>query len=124
MSRPRTAHAQTADNAGLITTRRVRQTGNLVSLYRANDAGIEDDPTTPYALVCEDHAGVVCVETQDVGLGELPYPNDWCPTCQAIVELAAKEAEPAAADGTDVTLAERIAQLREFIADSTPTASA
>jgi hypothetical protein len=119
--RPATAHPETADNAGLIRTVRSRQTGHLVSLYRAAAAGIENDPDPAlrYAMVCEAHAGVVCVESQARGLAELPRPNGWCPTCQEIVELAAKEAERDAGD-TSVILAERITELRRLIALANP----
>jgi hypothetical protein len=120
--RPTTAHAATAGNAGLIRTVRSRQTGNLISLYRSAEADIEDDPDPDlrYAMVCEAHGGVTCVATRARGLAELPYPNDWCPTCQEIVELAAKEAQQAAGD-TSVILAERIIELRRLIALASPT---
>jgi hypothetical protein len=120
--RPATAHPETAGNAGLIRTVRSRQTGNLISLYRSAEARIEDDPDPDlrYAMVCEAHGGVTCVATRARGLAELPYPNDWCPTCQEIVELAAKEAQQAAGD-TSVILAERIIELRRLIALASPT---
>lgn len=68
--------------AGLVQLRVVRQTGTLVGLYRAAEAGIEDDPATPWATVCEDHDGVVCHETRADAESWVSQPAIWCSVCQ------------------------------------------
>jgi hypothetical protein len=68
--------------AGLVSYHRARSTGTQVGVYKANEAGMEDDPATPWATVCEPHAGVVCHTTRADAMAAAPYPNQWCPTCQ------------------------------------------
>ena len=56
--------------------------GALVGLYRAAEAGMETDPETPWATVCEPHGGIVCHATATLARGWLSHPEDWCPECQ------------------------------------------
>ena len=74
--------AATPPYAGLIVMRRSRATGTLVGVYRAAEAGIEDDPTTPWATVCEPHGGCMCHSTRANAMRWAPHPQDWCPTCR------------------------------------------
>jgi len=53
-----------------------------VGLYRSDDAGIESDPETPWATVCEEHGGVVCYETRKAAESYVAHPEQWCPVCQ------------------------------------------
>lgn len=78
-------YAETADNAGLVVTRRSPKTGQLVSLYRSVEAGIEDDPATPWATLCETHTSVVCHTTRELALHHLADPTGWCQPCHAAV---------------------------------------
>lgn len=78
------------DAAGLREARIARSTGTLVGLYRADEAGIEDDPRTPWATVCEDHSTVVCHETRTAAGAALAYPGGWCDDCRT--KLAGEEA--------------------------------
>jgi hypothetical protein len=86
-----TRHPETANNVGLIVTRKCHKTGTLVSLYRSNEAGMESDPDLPYSTVCETHATLVCHETQALARIHLSHPDGWCEECRAAI-AAAKEA--------------------------------
>lgn len=68
--------------AGMVSYRRARTTGTHVGVYRAAEAGIEDDPTIPWATVCEEHAGVICHETRKLATEWAPHPEEWCRKCQ------------------------------------------
>lgn len=68
--------------AGCVTQSRSRVTGTLVGLYHSEQAGIESDPATPWAVVCEKHATCVCVETLSVGYATLPNPCNFCDQCR------------------------------------------
>jgi len=61
---------------------RSRKTGTLVILVQSDEGGIESDPELPWSLVCVDHGGCVCFETQRQARDHLSHPDDWCPTCQ------------------------------------------
>lgn len=78
-------YSQTAGNAGLVRTSRARSTNALVSAYRSAEAGIEDDPSLPYATVCEDHGTAVCHETRSLALYWLASPETWCGDCQRLL---------------------------------------
>ena len=74
------------DHAGLIDMRTCRRTKTKVGLYRASEAGIEDDPVTPYATVCEAHSNVVCHETLAAARAAMSFP-DWCEDCHPALGL-------------------------------------
>lgn len=68
--------------AGLHRRTRARITGTIVGLYDAARAGIEVEPTTPWATVCEDHSTSVCHENQGLALKALADPSSWCDFCR------------------------------------------
>ena len=70
-----------AARAGCVALRYTRS-GRLVGLYRSAESGIEVDPETPWATVCEEHGGVVCHETRVLAESNLSVPETWCPDCQ------------------------------------------
>ena len=72
--------------AGCVTLRRTRR-GRLVGLYRSLEAGIEKDPETPWATVCEEHGGV-CHATLADARAYLSHPDEWCPGCQQVAAEA------------------------------------
>jgi hypothetical protein len=76
------SYPQTMNNAGLVFTNRVRETGTLVSLYRSAEAGIEDDPSLPYTTMCEAHGGCVCHANKTLAMGWVAHPLTWCEGCQ------------------------------------------
>ena len=75
-------HAETADNLGLIRTVRNRKSGFLISLYHSDEAGIEDDLSLPYSLVCEEHDTCICFSAKRTAAAFLAHPEEWCADCQ------------------------------------------
>ena len=71
-------------NAGALESRRNRRTGLIVTLYRAAEAGMENDPETPYCVVCERHGTLVCMATREQARSAMSVP-DWCADCQEIM---------------------------------------
>lgn len=72
--------------AGCVIQRVSRETGTLVGLYQADQAGMESDPETPWATVCEEHHTLVCHTTLALAKDHLGYPTNWCEGCQEAVE--------------------------------------
>lgn len=66
--------------AGLVTRRRNRATGATLSVYRASEAGMSDDPGFPWAAVCETHGAIVLNATRRLADSALRFP-EWCPAC-------------------------------------------
>ena len=85
---PEKVYPETAGNAGLVMTRRSRATGTLVSIYRAEEAGIDagEQPLTqvkyPAAVVCETHGTILGVATIAAGRMVLPTPHGFCEECR------------------------------------------
>jgi hypothetical protein len=71
-----------ADRVGCLALRRNRESGTVVGLYLANEAGIESDPRLRYATVCETHDTVVCHERKTDAAYWLRHPKTWCEFCQ------------------------------------------
>lgn len=67
--------------AGRVELRRAHSTGTQVGLYRSAEAGLEQDPDLQWAVVCEDHGGIVCMETRANARTAMSCPDEWCPTC-------------------------------------------
>lgn len=87
-----TSYARTAGNAGLIVTRRSRQTGELVSLYDAAAASIAtDDESCPYVVVCERHATLQNAPTKKEGEAWIAAPLEWCGYCRGDEEFSEEE---------------------------------
>lgn len=83
--------------AGCVTQRKARQTGTLVGVYQANQAGMESDPETPWATVCEEHGNLVCHPTLAFAMGHAADPQGWCEDCRVPAdELARLAAEKTA----------------------------
>jgi hypothetical protein len=69
--------------AGLVQLRFAQDTGRLVGLYRAAEAGIESDADAgSWATVCEDHATCVLHDTVELGKAHAAAPLGWCGTCR------------------------------------------
>lgn len=58
--------------------------GELCGLYQAAEAGIEDDPTVPWATVCEVHSAVVLHPTRELADAHLVDPAGWCEKCRGV----------------------------------------
>lgn len=80
--------------AGCRQLRYTHKTGALVGLYQAAESGLEMDPETPWATVCEDHSNLVCHETRLQAERCLGYPHEWCEDCQTIFYDANKQGLP------------------------------
>lgn len=74
-------YEETARNAGLVETRRSRQTGTLVSIYRAEQAGLDADGCA-YAVVCEQHATILSAPTMAYARRFAPVPKEFCEYCR------------------------------------------
>lgn len=71
---------------GRVQSHRNRETGTQVSVYQAAQAGIEDDPATPWATVCEDHGSAVCHYTLAEARGHAANPSGWCEACRTALD--------------------------------------
>lgn len=67
---------------GCVSQAKSRVTGTLVGVYHAGQAGMEDDPETPWATVCEEHNTLVCHPTLALAKVHAPDPTVWCDGCR------------------------------------------
>ena len=70
--------------AGAVERRRSRASGTTITIYDANEAGIESDPETPWATVCEEHGSIVCHGSRSAARASMARP-DWCMDCQRAI---------------------------------------
>lgn len=75
-------HYSHNDLAGCVQQRRAQQTGTLVGVYHAAQAGLEDDPSLPWATVCEVHGNLVCHSTLALARWHAVDPQGWCEDCR------------------------------------------
>jgi hypothetical protein len=66
---------------GLVDRRLNRQTGTLVSIYLADEAGIDTDGVK-YAVVCEEHGAILAVSNLKLARYDMASPMDWCEDCR------------------------------------------
>lgn len=67
------------ERSGCVQLRRSRKTGTLVGIYRASEAGLDDEGGA-WVTVCEDHGTLCNHETRK--LAEWHAPSvDWCEDC-------------------------------------------
>lgn len=71
--------------AGAVERRRSRASGTTITLYDALEAGLESDPETPWATVCEEHGSIVCHGTRSAARASMALP-DWCEDCQRAMD--------------------------------------
>lgn len=67
--------------AGCVEQKNCRATGNLMGLYAADQAGLEEDREFPWAVVCEQHGTVLRAETLKLARAHMSRP-EWCEECQ------------------------------------------
>lgn len=70
--------------AGCVQQRRARENGVLVGVYDADDAGMESDPSIPWATVCELHGSIVCHSTLAAAKYHASKPTSWCDCCRHV----------------------------------------
>ena len=68
--------------AGCVVQRKSRKTGTTVGIYQANQAGMESDPESPWATVCEVHHTLVCHTSLKLAFHHAPDPTGWCEDCR------------------------------------------
>jgi hypothetical protein len=67
--------------AGCVTQRRNQITRTLVGVYHASQAGLDNDPTTPWYTVCEVHNRLVGHRSLELALYHAADPRGWCGVC-------------------------------------------
>ena len=67
--------------AGCVTRFRSRVTKTIVGIYRAEQAGIEQDPEIPWVTVCEEHSTLVGHATLALARS-CRSPTDFCDECR------------------------------------------
>lgn len=68
--------------AGCVLQKKARQTGTLVGVYNAEQAGIDSEPTDPWASVCETHGTFVCHSSLQLAKAHSADPKGWCDHCR------------------------------------------
>lgn len=66
--------------AGCVEQKKCRATGNLMGLYVADQAGLEEDREFPWAAVCEQHGNVLRAQTLKLARAHMSRP-EWCDEC-------------------------------------------
>lgn len=67
-------------HAGCVEQKKCRATGNLMGLYAADQAALDDDPNFPWAVVCEKHGIILRAETLKLARAHMSRP-EWCEEC-------------------------------------------
>jgi hypothetical protein len=67
--------------AGCVEQRR-RRNGAVVGVYNCHQSGMETDPATPWASVCEDHNTICCHSSLKLALYHAVEPDGWCEPCR------------------------------------------
>jgi hypothetical protein len=68
--------------AGCVEQRTNRLTGFKVGVYQAAQAGMESDPATPWATVCEEHNSICVHGTLALARSHAGDPPGWCEDCR------------------------------------------
>lgn len=59
-----------------------RGTGTLVGVYRSAEAGMEEDPATPWSVVCEPHGSIVSVHSRRAAFAVSADSTEFCDDCR------------------------------------------
>jgi len=68
--------------AGCVEQRRNQKTHFVVGVYNCVQAGMEDDPATPWATVCEEHHTICCHSSLATARHHAGAPEGWCEACR------------------------------------------
>jgi hypothetical protein len=71
--------------AGCRQLRKAQQTGTMVGLYDAADAGLDADAGR-WATVCEEHGSICNHETLELARWHSADPAGWCEECRAALD--------------------------------------
>lgn len=69
---------------GLVQRRRARSTRALISLYHAEQAGIDTKNGEPWVLECVEHGRIIGVPTLWFARHDAAEPEQWCVGCMEI----------------------------------------
>lgn len=79
------------ENAGAVESRVRRQTGRIVTVYRNDEAGMDDDGgAAPYSTVCEPHGTVCSHGSLVLARRHASDPLGWCEPCMYPEQEAAQ----------------------------------
>ena len=71
------------DQAGFIASRKCSRTGTMITVVRADEAGI--DAGAKYATVCEQHGSILGSSSKRGAISAAAYP-EWCPQCSEVLD--------------------------------------
>ena len=71
------------NHKGLVESKVRRQTGQRVSIYRADEAGM-DPNGGPWVTLCEEHGCLVNHEKLAFARAWATCPLSWCEECQSL----------------------------------------
>lgn len=66
---------------GPVQSRRARQTGRIVEVWRADQLGVQDE-AGDWVTVCQPHATSIHHATRKVAVEWAAEPLTWCEDCQ------------------------------------------
>lgn len=66
--------------SGLVERRKTRQTGTVVEIYRADQAGL-DVGKASWAVVCAAHGSILGCASLSLAKDQASDPNGWCELC-------------------------------------------
>lgn len=66
--------------AGPIQSRKARETGRIVEVWRADDLGVEDE-AGEWVTVCADHSTSIHHSTRKLAVYHSSNPLGWCEEC-------------------------------------------
>jgi hypothetical protein len=81
-----TVQASSPALAGEVRRSRARETGTTVVLVDRHCGGDWIDGDHRWALLCEDHGGLLDIETRALATSWMAQPSGWCSGCQEVVD--------------------------------------
>jgi hypothetical protein len=86
-SQRRQRDAEIRSTLGYRAHTKARSTGTTVILVDGYVQGVESPGLGDrWALICDDHGGVVCFDRYEDARATIAHPEHWCPTCQGYDE--------------------------------------
>lgn len=72
--------------AGCVSRHRSRQTGTLIGIYNAEQAGLDSEGDANWYTLCEDHGESIAHRTLHLAKDFSAVPAEWCEACGDMVE--------------------------------------
>src|SRR5262249_23298229 len=76
--------------SGCVSQAIARETGTLVGVYHAGQAGMDNDPLTPWFTVCEEHHYLVGHPSLRLARQWAPAPSEWWERCWMLARQGVK----------------------------------